>query len=169
MGYSTGGQTMNWLSSLQSRWANVSAREQRFLFVATALAGFTVVWLTAIAPALKVLKTAPAQHQALDAQWQHMRQLQAQVKDLQVKPSLTLDEARQAVALSLQPLGAAAQFAHQVDRSTVTFKGIGGDALARWLSTVRQNVHSTPTEAHLTRNPQGTWDGSVVLVLGGRS
>ncbi len=170
MGDSTGGCAMNWLASLQSRWANASVRERRLLLWAGGFVFCAVVWWIAVSPALRVIQAAPSQHQALDAQLQQMRQLQAKVKALQTQPALTLEETRQALTQSLLPFGATAQVTHLgnlVDRSTVTVKGMRGDALARWLATARQNAHSVPIEAHLKRNSQGTWDG--LLIVGGRS
>ena len=101
-------------------------------------------------------------------QLQHMQRLQAQVKALQAQPVLSVDEARLALELSLKPLGTAAQMVVQLDRVTVTLKAVSASALAQWLATARQNAHTAPLEAHLVRNPAGSWDGSLVLKQGAR-
>jgi general secretion pathway protein M len=75
------------------------------------------------------------------------------------------DDARQALEASLKPLGASAQMVVQVERVTVTLKAAAPDALAQWLATARQNARTLPTEARLTRNAAGAWDGVVVLQL----
>lgn len=160
---------MKFWMQLQSRWRGVSPREQRWVLLAAWVTGLALLWWLALAPALAVLNAAPAQHRALDAQLQHMQRLQAQVKALQAQPVLSADEARQALDAALVPLGAGAQMAAQGERVTVTLKAVSAGALAQWLATVRQNAHMAPTEAHLLRNPAGSWDGTLVLNLGARS
>ena len=66
---------------------------------------------------------------------------------------------------SLKPLAATAQLAQQMDRVTVTLKGVGAQALAQWLSATRQNAHVVPAEVHLKRSAAGGWDGTVVFTL----
>jgi general secretion pathway protein M len=159
---------MNMLTQLQTRWRSVTPREQRWVMLAGALTSLALLWWLALAPALAVLKAAPAQHQTLDAQLQHMQRLQAQAKALQAQPVLSVDEARLALELSLKPLGTAAQMTVQLDRVIVTLKAVSASALAQWLATARQNAHTAPVEAHLVRNPAGSWDGSLVLKQGAR-
>jgi len=159
---------MNVLTQWQTRWRSVSPREQRMVMLAAVVTGLALLWWLALAPALAVLKAAPAQHRALDAQLQQMQRLQAQAKALQAQPVLSGDEARQALEAALKPLGASAQMTVQLDRVTVTLRAANAAALAQWLATARQNAHTAPVEAHLVRNPAGSWDGSLVLNLGAR-
>jgi general secretion pathway protein M len=154
------------MAQLQARWRSVSAREQRLLMLAMVLVLLALVWWLAVAPALAVLKAAPAQHRALDAQLQHMLSLQAQAKVLQTQAVFSAQAQRSALDASLKPLGTAAQMTVQFDRVTVTLKGVSADALAHWLSTVRQNAHVVPSEAHLVRHGELGWDGTLVLNLG---
>lgn len=156
---------MSALTDLQQRWRGVSAREQRLLLVALAVVALALLWWVAVAPALKVLKSAPQQHLALDAQNQQMLRLQAQALALRAQPVVRPDDARRALEASLKPLGTSAQMVVQVERVTVTLKGAAPEALAQWLATARQNARSVPSEAHLKRNAAGTWDGTVVLML----
>ena len=159
---------MSRLASWQTRWRSVPPREQRLVLLAGGLIGLALLWWLALAPALKVLKAAPAQHRALDAQLQHMQRLQAQARSLQSQPVLSNDAALLALEAALKPLGTAAQMNVQLDRASVTFKAVSSEALAQWLATVRQNAHTAPAEAHLVRNPAGGWDGTLVLNLGAR-
>jgi general secretion pathway protein M len=156
---------MSALTKLQARWRNVSPREQRLLLLALGAVALALVWWVAVAPALAVLKTAPQQHAVLDAQLQQMQRLQAQATSLRAQPVVLADDARQALEASLKPLGASAQMVVQVERVTVTLKAAAPDALAQWLATARQNARTLPTEARLTRNAAGAWDGVVVLQL----
>jgi general secretion pathway protein M len=159
---------MNLLTQLKIRWRSVSPREQRLLLLAGVLISLALLWWLALAPALTVLRAAPAQHQALDAQLQYMQRLQAQAKALQAQPVLSVDAARQALEAALKPLGTGAQMTVQADRVTVTLKAVPASALAQWLATARQNAHTAPLEAHLVRNPAGSWDGTLLLSLGAR-
>ena len=156
---------MSALTELQRRWRNVSPREQRLLMLAVGVVTLALLWWVALAPALAVRKAAPAQHLALDAQNQQMQRLQAQALALRALPVVSAGDARAALEASLKPLGASAQLAVQVERATVMLKGVSPDALAQWLAVARQNARTVPSEAHLTRNAAGAWDGSVVFYL----
>jgi general secretion pathway protein M len=159
---------MNLLMQLQTRWRSVSPREQRWVVLAGVLLSLALLWWLALAPALAVLKAAPAQHRALDVQLEQMQRLQTQAKALQAQPVLSADATRQALEAALKSLGSGAQMKVQLDRVTVTLKAVPAGALAQWLATARQNAHTAPVEAHLVRNPAGGWDGTLVLNLGAR-
>lgn len=156
---------MSALTELQSRWRTVSPREQRLLMLALGVVALALLWWLAMAPALAVRKAAPGQHLALDAQNQQMQRLQAKALALRALPVVSADDARSALQASLKPLGASAQMVVQVERATVTLKGAAPDALAQWLAVARQNARTVPSEAHLTRNAAGAWDGTVVFYL----
>ena len=160
---------MNLLQQWRSRWRGMPAREQRLALMGLAVFSLALLWWLALAPALALLRAAPAQHRMLDGQLQQMLQLQAQAKALQAQPVLSLDATRLALEAALKPLGPGAQMTVQFDRVTVTLKAVDATVLAQWLATVRQNAHVAPAEARLVRNPAGSWDGSLVLNLGGRS
>lgn len=156
---------MNMLNKLQTRWQSVSRREQRLLWLALAVLALALLWWVAMAPALKVLKTAPQQHLALDAQLQHMQQLQAQAQALRAQPLISAAQARSALEDSVKLLGSGAQLVVQTERVTLTLKAVPPEALAQWLASARQNAHLAPLEAHLTRHATGGWDGTLVLQL----
>lgn len=156
---------MSALTELQRRWRSVSPREQRLLMLALGVVTLALLWWVAIVPALAVLKAAPQQHLALDAQSQQMQRLQAQALALRALPVVSADDARSALEASLKSLGASAQMVVQVERATVTLKGVSPYALAQWLAVARQNARTAPSEAHLTRNAAGAWDGTVVFYL----
>jgi general secretion pathway protein M len=161
---------------LQQRWDAVPRREQRLLLAALAVVLLAVLWWLAFAPALATLKTADRQRGALDAQLQQMLRLQVQAQALQAQPRITLDEARRLLEASVKPMGASAQLVITGERVSVTFKAISADALAQWLTQVRQNVRTAPTQARLVRSATAaaagasaaatvTWDGTLVLNL----
>jgi general secretion pathway protein M len=156
---------MSLMAPVQQLWQRASKREQRMLSLAAIVLGLGLLWWVGVAPALKALKAAPAQQLALDAQLQHMKQLQVQAKDLRAVAPLTSADARSALEQSLKTLGASAQMGIQAERVTVTLTDAAPDALVQWLATVRQNARMAPKEAHLKRNTKGGWDGALVLQL----
>jgi len=158
---------MKLLETMQSHWRNLSDHEQRWLQIAMVVVTVAMLWWLVLAPPLALLRAAPAQHTALDAQLQRMLQLQSQAKALQAQPVLSAEDAHQALVASLKPLGASAQWTVQSDRTQVTLKGVSAATLAQWLSVARQNAHAVPTEVHLTRNAALTWDGTVLILMAG--
>ena len=60
---------------LRARWAALAPREQALVAAAVALVALALLWWVALAPALATLRSADAQHRALDNQLQHMRRL----------------------------------------------------------------------------------------------
>ena len=155
---------MNWQALLRARWQAASRREQRSLLLAAGVLVLALLWWLALAPALAVWRTTPAQHLLLQAQMQHMQTLQAQARALQALPTLNAPESRRALEESLKPLGSSARMTVQMDRLNVTLEGVSAQALAQWLSSSRQNAHLVPTEVHLTRAADA-WGGSVVFTL----
>jgi general secretion pathway protein M len=155
---------MNWQTLLRTRWQAAARREQRSLMLAGGVVALALLWWLALAPALAVWRTAPAQHLLLQAQMQAMQTLQAQARALQALPTMNAAESRRALEDALKTLGKTAQMTVQADRLNVTLKGVSAQALAQWLSSSRQNAHLVPTEVHLTRVADA-WDGSVVFTL----
>lgn len=154
---------------LQSRWATLSGREQRLLGWGACVLLLATLWWVGIAPALQILKEAPAQQAALDAQWQHMQALQAEAQALQKLPRIPASTALQALQRSTQELlGANAQLQISGERCTVTLKAVAPQDLAAWLAQVRSQARAIPVEAHWQRsaaNTAPTWSGTVVLTL----
>lgn len=167
-------------AALRERWQALAQREQSLLLAAAALLALALLWSLALAPALALLRSAPARHAVLDAQLQRMLALQAEAQQLQAaahdSPVDAAGALRQALA---QKLGETAQLQVLGDRATVSLQGARADALAQWLAQARSNAHATPVEARLRRSaarpgeaaakaaPAGAprWDGTLVLAL----
>ncbi|VTU23726.1 General secretion pathway, M protein [Variovorax sp. PBS-H4] len=184
---------MNWLDSLEARWQawwpELEPREQRLIGAAAALVLLALLWWVALAPALRILAAAPAEHARLDAQLQQMTTLQTQAKALQAQPRASRDDAVRALESSVrQSLGPNAQLqpAASGDGITVAVRTVPADTLAQWLAQARSNARAVPREAHLARSAQNTpgaggaapaagatnnerpavrWDGSLVMGL----
>lgn len=157
------------MNALQARWAQLAPRERRLLGLALAVILAALLWQLLLAPALRTLRTAGAQAQALDAQLQHMQMLQTQAKALQQQAPLSYDDALRALnQATTQTLGTSAQISVSAERATVTLQAASADALAQWLAQARLNARATPLEARLNRiaTPSGvTWSGVLVMGL----
>jgi general secretion pathway protein M len=146
-------------------WRQLKINERRMLLVAFWVIVVALLWLFAIAPALKTLKEAPEQHRALDAKLQNMRNLSLEAKALQSQPKLGLDDAQKALQSAVtQRFGSAAQLNLAGERATLTLKNANPQELAQWLTQARVNARALPGEAKLNRNGEG-WDGTLVLNL----
>ncbi|WP_431124477.1 type II secretion system protein GspM [Variovorax paradoxus] len=173
---------MNFAEQLRARWASLDLRERRMVAIAAALVVLALLWWIALAPALRTLAAARAEHARLDAQLQQMATLQNRAKALQAQPRLTRDDALRALETSVrQSLGSNAQLmtASGDGAATVTLRAVPADALAQWLAQARGNAHAVPREAHLTRAaaappPAGNkdpepakvrWEGTLVMAL----
>lgn len=163
-------RVISFFQPLQARWSRLAARDKNLARLAVLLVLATLVWQFSLKPALATLRTADAQAVALDAQLQHMQELQTQALALQKQPALGFDDAVRALTTATrQTLAATAQLSVAGDRASVTLKGAPADALAQWLAQARLNARSVPVEARLVRAsaPDGgaTWNGVLVLGL----
>ena len=146
-------------------WRQLKINERRMILVAFWVIMAALLWLFAIAPALKILKDAPEQHRALDAKLQSMRALNIEAKTLQSQPKLGLDEAQKALQSSVsQRFGSAAQLTLSGERATLTLKNANPQELAQWLTQARVNARALPGEVKLNKIGDG-WDGTLVLNL----
>jgi general secretion pathway protein M len=157
---------MSRVSLLRTRWDGLASREKTLVAGTAALIAAAVVWLILIGPALSIVRSAPEQQRALDAQLQRVRGLQLQAQALQSQPKQNHDEAlRQLESSVKERLGTSARLLASGDRATVTLTGAAPDALAQWLTQARLNARTLPSEARLHRNAAGLWEGTLVLTL----
>ena len=146
-------------------WRQLKMSERRLILIAFWLITIALLWWIAIAPALRTIKQAPAQHRELDKQLLSMRTLSAEAKNLQSQPKLALDEAQKALQSSVtQRFGNAAQLNLTGERASLTLKNANPQELALWLTQARVNARALPTDVKLNRNSD-TWDGTLVLNL----
>jgi general secretion pathway protein M len=140
------------MSSLKNWWSGLAAREQSLLSLAAVVIGLALLWLIAIAPALKTLRASEAQHAQADAQLQSMQSLAAQAKVLRTQRSLSNEESQRNLESSVkQTFGSNASLSVNDGRASLTLKGVNPDALALWLSQARINARVVPSEVRLLR------------------
>jgi general secretion pathway protein M len=180
---------MKWFASLEARWRawwpELDPREQRMILGGTALVALAVLWWVALAPALRVLSAAPAEHAQLDAQLQQMNRLKTQARALQTQPRASREDALRDLETSVrQNLGPNAQMqgAGAGEGVTIALHAAPADALAQWFAQARSNARAVPREAHMTRSTQNAaaapaaasepprvrWDGTLVMGLPAR-
>lgn len=156
---------MKGLHGLRHGWAGMAPREQGLVAAAALLVLLAVVWSLGLAPALRVLRAAPAQIDALDAQLQAMQDQAAQARGMAGRPAVGRDETVRSLESSLRlTLGPGAQLRLTGDRATVTLKAATPEQLAQWLAQARVGARATVSQANLVRGENG-WDGTLVLDL----
>lgn len=150
------------LKALSARWASLAPRERQALSLALGTIGLALVWWVLLAPALQMLRAAPAQHALLDQQLQRMQRLEAEAQRLQadlspvpVEGADALPAARPDMQRALQEsvasqFGTSAQLVLQGERAQLTLKNVPAPALAAWLSQARQNLKVGTVEMKLT-------------------
>lgn len=156
-------------AALRARWAALASREKVMVAAAVGIVALALVWAVAVAPALSVLRSSRQQQRALDSQLQQMLALRQQARAMQSQPKVGRDDAQRLLEHSLrQQVGVSARLVYNGDRATITLAGTAPDALANWLTQARVDARALPSEAHLTRNAHGLWEGTIVLTLPSR-
>ena len=151
--------------SMRAWWGRLAGREQVLVVLMALVLAAAAIWFAGLAPALRTLRTAPAQIEALDAQWQSMQALAAQARAFKARAPLGRDDALRELELSVrQRLGSSGQVNAAGDRVTVVVKGAAPQVMAQWLSQARLKARVVATQANLTRGSAG-WDGTLVFSL----
>lgn len=148
------------------QWQALGERERLAVAVIAALVGLLLAWSVLLAPALRTMKTAPAELEKLELQLQQMQAQAQEAKVLRAAPAVPPAQAQAALTASVQHLGSAARLNLTGDRAVVTLTGVAPELLQGWLGEVRSAARARPVEAQLTRGPKG-YSGNLVLTLGG--
>lgn len=162
MNQTTNGPMQQWLQ----RWHGLATRDRRGLLAIGIVLGLFVLWLLAIQPALRTLREAPAQLDALDTQLQSMQRLASETTQLRATAPISAEQSAQALKAASERLGAAAKLNLQGDRAVLIVNGVASGALRQWLAEARSGARARPLEAQLSRGPNG-YTGTVVVALGG--
>lgn len=150
---------------LRGHWQGLGARERQLLQLAGAALALLLLWSLLLAPALRVLRQAPAQLAQLDGQLQQMQALALEARELRALPPVPPAQARQALEAASAHLGSAARLNISGDRAVLSLSGVSSEALQTWLGEVRSAARARPVEASLQRGPAG-YSGTLVLALG---
>lgn len=153
-----------WAAPWRARWQALAPRERQALTLAATVLGAFLVWSLAIAPAWRTARQAPAQIEALDAQWRAMQGLAAEARELRTVPTLGNAQALAALQAATQTLGSNGRLQALGDRATLTLVNASGAQLRDWLAEARSAARARVIEAQLTRGVQG-YNGSIVVTL----
>lgn len=148
------------------RWAALPSRERLGLTLAGLVVAIALLWMMAVAPALRTLREAPAQIDSLDLQLQSMQRLAAEARELRGTAPVPATQAALALKSATDRLGERGRISVQGDRATLTLSGVTGETLRAWLTEARSGARARPTEAQLTRGPQG-YAGTLIVTIGG--
>jgi general secretion pathway protein M len=148
------------------RWRAMPPRERLGLTLAGVAIGMAVVWMIAVAPALRTLRETPTQIDALDTQLQSMQRMAAEARELRGTAPVPATQAALALKSATDRLGDKGRISVQGDRATLTLNGVTGETLRAWLSEARSGARARPVEAQLTRGPQG-YAGTIIVTIGG--
>lgn len=158
--------TRNW----QAQAERLAPRERRALQLAAWLLGLLLVWSVAVAPAWRVLQSAPERQARLGPQLQAMRTLAAEARTLQQTESTQApawpERLRALEASSQRLLKDQVQLAPSGEQVSVTLRDAVPEALAQWLEEVRINARLRPTRMQLERTGDAAavrWRGTLVL------
>lgn len=151
-----------------ARWRTFSPRERLGAAIAIGTIALTLLWLIALAPALRTLREAPVVLDRLDAQLSQMQRLAAEARELKTGAPVGAAQSAMALRSATERLGDRARLVMLGDRASLTLSGISGDALRQWLAEARSGARARPLEAQLTRGPQG-YTGTLVVGIGGTS
>ena len=152
------------LAPLQQRWRALAPRERLGATLGGGLLLVFLLWTLGVQPALKTLRTAPAQQAALDAQLAQMQRLAAEAGELRALPPVDPAQADAALQSATERLGATARLQRSGERLSVTSTSVEPAAMMGWLAEVRAAARVRVIEAQLGRTGNG-YSGSVVLTL----
>jgi general secretion pathway protein M len=156
---------MTGAAPLRAWWGALAGRERGLLGLMLVVLLAALVWFAGVAPALRIVRSAPAQIAQLDSQWVAMQGLAAQARGLQSRAAISREDAvRELEASVRQRLGASGQLSTTADRVTVVLQGAAPQAMAPWLSQARQQARVVATQANLSLGSAG-WDGTIVFNL----
>ncbi|MFT7723099.1 MAG: type II secretion system protein GspM [Roseateles sp.] len=148
-----------------AQWQALGERERLAVGGAGTLLGLLLAWGLLVNPALRTLRTAPAELEQVELQLQQMQAQAQEARALRAAPAVPPAQAQEALKASVAHLGAAARLNLAGELATVTLNGIAPVDLQAFLGEVRAAARARPVEAQLTRGPQG-FTGSLVLSLG---
>lgn len=155
-------------SSLRTRWQALALRERRMVTAAAGVLLAAFLWFVAIAPAAKVVRAAPAQLAALDAQFQAMQRDAAEARTLRTATPVSAAQSSAALRAATESLGGAGRLALSGDRATLTLTSASATQLREWLADARSTARARVVEANLTQTAgSGSLSGTVVVSLPG--
>jgi general secretion pathway protein M len=151
---------------LSQRWAGIAPRERKALTVALLIVGLFLVWTTLVQPAWRTVRDAPAAIDKLDAQYQEMQSLAAEVRELRAAAPVSAAQSGEALTAATVRLNESGKIALRGDRAVLTLSNASSEGLRSWLVEARSAARARPMELQLQRSAQG-YSGSITVTLSG--
>ena len=152
-------------SPARQAWAKLAPRERRGIALAAGAVGLALLWLLALAPALRSVQSLPGELERAELELQQMQALATEATGLRATPAVSSEQALAALNTATAELGAAGKLQIQGDRAVLTLNGVDAVALRTWLERARGAARARPLEAQLNRAGNG-YSGTLVLGLG---
>ncbi len=153
------------MAPIRAWWLTLALRERRLLVAGLLIVAAALLWMLALAPALRTLRTAPVTLQSLDRQWQGMQVQADETQRLRAIPPVSREQAAVALKAAADRLGAKAKLTMQGERAVLTVTALEPSTLEPWLAEVRAGARASPLELNLVRSGNG-YSGTLVLALG---
>lgn len=151
-----------WRQALAHKWAALAPRERLSVQAAGAVLLAFLLWTVAIAPALQVLRQAPAQHRELEARLQRMQLLKSQAEAWRTTPQQRSPRWREELGESVRALGEAS-LSWNGNSATVRLQDCPPQALGAWLADLAPRWQMTVGQASLRADERGLWQGQITL------
>ena len=150
----------------QRFWAARTPSERSTIALMGVVVVCALVWWIALAPALRIVRAAPAEIALLDRQLQQMQLAAAEAQTLRGTVPVGQSQAVAALQAATERLGPSGKVVVQGERVTVTFTAVPAEALRAWLNEARSGARARPVEAQWAKAGDG-YSGSVVVLIGG--
>lgn len=152
-------------TQVKAWWEALSSRDKRMIRVAAVLLIFVLLWLLALQPAIRTIRSFESTQRTQEAKLQQMLNLQSQAQSMQNLPLVSQAAAVTALEISIeQTFGNRAEIIFNGNNATVNVRAISPEDLAKWLNNIRTNSRTVAVQARLTRTNIG-WNGSFQMVL----
>jgi general secretion pathway protein M len=152
-------------TQVKAWWEALSSRDKRMIRVAAVLLIFVLLWLLALQPAIRTIRSFESAQRTQETKLQQMLNLQSQAQSMQNLPLVSQAAAVTALEISIeQTFGNRAEIIFNGNNATVNVRAISPEDLAKWLNNIRTNSRTVAIQARLTRTNIG-WNGSFQMVL----
>lgn len=154
-------------AALTAWWQGLGPRERRGVQLAVVVLGVALLWMVALGPAARTLRTAPAERERLERQLQEMQALASEAKGLRAVAPVSPDQARTALQAAVGRLQDRGKLSLQGQRGVLTLKNVGSAELGAFLAEARAGARARVIEATLTQASPGLYDGTLTVSIGG--
>jgi general secretion pathway protein M len=153
------------VKTIQSWWSALPQRDKNLIVIAASSVLFLLIWVVAISPAARTLRTFDSNYTTQERKLQNMMNLQKEAQSLQNLPRVSQAAAVTALEAAIDnTFKNRAEIIFSGSNATVNVRGASAEELSQWLANIRTNARTVAVQARLNRTSTG-WSGSFQLVL----